>query len=246
MAAATMVFLPCWGSGHFMSMIAAGKRMLDASGGALSLAVLVMQAPTPAKASEVEDHVRRESSSGLDIRFINLPAVEPPTDCLAPEEFNFRYIQRQAPQVEEAIAGLSSPVTAIVFDLFCTPLLDVAGELAVPRYAYFASTGAFLALMLRLPLPGIREDLIVRLKQTEGMVHVPGLPPVPVSYMSACLSGSKIGNYEWFEYYARRLMDTSGIIINSSVELEPGVLAAIADGRCVLGRLAPTVYAESI
>jgi hypothetical protein len=244
MAAATMVFLPCWGSGHFMSMITAGKRMLDASGGALSLTVLVMQAPTPAKASEVEDHVRRESSSGHDIRVINLPAVEPPTtDCVAPEEFTFRYIQLQAPHVEEAIAGLSSPVTAIVFDLFCTPLLDVAGDLAVPRYAYFASTGAFLALTLRLTLAGIREDLVVRLKQTEGTVDVPGLPPVPVSYMPACLSGSKIGNCEWFEYCGRRLMDTSGIIINSSVELEPGVLTAIADGRCVPGRPAPTVYA---
>ncbi|PVH64912.1 hypothetical protein PAHAL_2G382700 [Panicum hallii] len=238
MAAATIVFLPCWESGHFMSMVAAGKRMLDASGGALSLTVLVMQAPTAAKASEVAGHVRREAASGLDIRFQNLPAVEPPTGYAAPEEFNFRYTQLHAPHVEEAVAGLASPVAAIVVDLFCTPLLDAAGELAVPRYVYFASTGAFLALMLRLP--AFREELTAR---PEGAVHVPGLPPVPLPYMPACLSGDKISNYEWFADYGRRFMDASGIIINSSIELERGVLAAIADGRCVPGRPVPTVHA---
>jgi len=241
MAAATIVFLPCWESGHFMSMVAAGKRMLDASVGALSLTVLVMQAPTAAKAAEVDSHVRREAASGLDIRFLNLPAVEPPTGYVAPEEFNFRYTQLHAPHVEEAVAGLSSPVAAIVVDLFCTPLLDAAAELAVPRYVYFASTGAFLALMLRLP--AFREELTAKLRETEGTVHVPGLPPVPLPYMPACLSGDKIGNYEWFEDYGRRFMDASGIIINSSIELERGVLAAIADGRCVPGRPAPTVHA---
>ena len=168
MAAATIVFLPCWESGHFMSMVAAGKRMLDASGGALSLTVLVMQAPTAPKAAEVDGHVRREAASGLDIRFLNLPPVEPPTSYVAPEEFNFRYTQLHAPQVEEAVAGLASPVAAIVVDLFCTPLLDAAGELAVPRYVYFASTGAFLALMLRLP--AFREELTAKLKI--GRAHV--------------------------------------------------------------------------
>ncbi|XP_062190597.1 anthocyanidin 3-O-glucosyltransferase 2-like [Phragmites australis] len=241
MAAATIVFLPCWGSGHFMSMIEAGKRMLASSGGALSLTVLVMQAPSAAKASEVEDHVRREAASGLDIRFLRLPAIEPPTDCKAPEEFNFRYIQLHAPHVAEAIAGLASPVAAIVVDLFCTPLLDVARKLAVPRYVYFASTGAFLALMLCLPT--LREQLTVSFREMEGTVHVPGLPPVPSSYMPACLASKKTNNIQCFEYYGRRFMDASGIIVNSSVELERGVLTAIADGRCVLGRPAPVVHA---
>ncbi|CAL5062625.1 unnamed protein product [Urochloa decumbens] len=244
MAAGTIVFIPCWESGHFMSMIAAGKRMLDAAAGALSLTVLVMRAPTAAKASEVEAHVRREAASGLDIRFLNLPAVEPSTGgFVASEEFNFRYTQRHAPHVEEAIAGLApTPVAALVVDLFCTPLLDVAADLAaVPRYVYFASTAAFLALMLRLP--AFRDDLAARLRGTEGTVHVPGLPPVPLRYMPACLSRDKIGNYEWFADYGRRFMDARGIIINSSVELEGGVLDAIADGRCVPGRPAPAVHA---
>ncbi|KAL6840680.1 hypothetical protein ACP4OV_029544 [Aristida adscensionis] len=243
MAAATVVFLPCWASGHFMSMLEAGKRMIGSSGGALSLTVLVMQAPTPAKASEVEEHVRREAATGMDIRFVRLPAVAPPTDCVAAEEFNFRYIQLHARHVAEAVAGLASPVAAIAVDLFCTPLLDVAGELAVPRYVYFASTAAFLALMLRLP--ALRGDLLAAgSEETEGAVHVPGLPPVPWAYMPACLASTKSRkNYDCFEYYGRRFMEASGIIVNSSPELERGVLAAIAGGRCVPGRPAPAVHA---
>ncbi|KAL6656577.1 hypothetical protein ACP70R_004357 [Stipagrostis hirtigluma subsp. patula] len=242
MAAATIVFLPYWASGHFMSMIESGKRMLGSSGGALSLTVLVMQAPTQAKASEVEEHVRREAASGLDIRFLRLPAVEPPTDYVAVEEFNFRYIQLHERQVAEAIAGLASPVAAIAVDLFCTPLLDVAREVAVPRYVYFASTGAFLALMLRLP--ALRGELLAAGPgEAEDTVDVPGLPPVPRPYMPACLASTKAKNYECFEYYGRRFMEASGIIVNSSVELEGGVLAAIADGRCVPGRPAPPVHA---
>ncbi|TVU39006.1 hypothetical protein EJB05_12407, partial [Eragrostis curvula] len=241
MAAATMVFLPYWASGHFMSMIEAGKRMLDSGGGALSLTVLVMQAPTPDKAAEVQEHVRREAGSGLDIRFIHLPAVEPPTDCSSIEEYNFRYIELHAPRVVEAVAGLASPVAAIVFDLFCTPLLDVAADelVAVPRYVYFASTGAFLALMLRLPALRVRGRAVT-LREAEEAVHVPGLPPVPPSYMPVCLASR---NYQWFEYYGRRFLDAAGIIINSSVELESGVLTAVADGSCVPGRSAPAVHA---
>jgi hypothetical protein len=236
MAAATMVFVPCWSSGHFMSMIDAGKRVLDAGGGKLSLTVLVMQAPTPAKAAEVEEHVRRELACGRpDVRFINLPAVEPPTDCAGAEEFNFRYIELHAPCVVEAVAALApAPVAAIVVDLFCTPLLDVAGQLAAPSYVYFASTAAFLAIMLRLPALRDENSDVFEEVETEGALHVPGLPPVPPSSVPVCLSRS---NYRWFEYYGRRFLAAAGIVINSSVELERGVLAAIADGP------APAVHA---
>jgi hypothetical protein len=236
MAAATMVFVPCWGSGHFMSMMEAGKQMLDASGGALSLTVLVMQAPTSSKAAEVEEHVRRESASGRpDVRFINVPAVELPTDCARAEEFTFRYIELQARHVAEAVAALAAaPVAAIVVDLFCTPLLDVARELAAPRYVYFASTAAFFALMLRLPALRDENRDVFQEVETEGALHVPGLPPVPPSSVPVCLSGS---NYRWFEYYGRRFLDAAGVVINSSVELERGVLAAMADGP------APAVHA---
>uniref|UniRef100_A0A0D3GSG5 Uncharacterized protein n=1 Tax=Oryza barthii TaxID=65489 RepID=A0A0D3GSG5_9ORYZ len=135
MAGPTIVLLPAWGSGHFMSALEAGKRLLVASGGAVSLTVLVMQAPTEIEASVVEAHVRREAASGLDVTFRRLPAVEHPTGCEATEEFMSRYVERHAHHVKAAIAGLASPVAAVVVDLFFTPLLDAAHELSIPAWA---------------------------------------------------------------------------------------------------------------
>ncbi|XP_052163765.1 anthocyanidin 3-O-glucosyltransferase 2-like [Oryza glaberrima] len=237
MAGPTIVLLPAWGSGHFMSALEAGKRLLVASGGAVSLTVLVMQAPTEIEASVVEAHVRREAASGLDVTFRRLPAVEHPTGCEATEEFMSRYVERHAHHVKAAIAGLASPVAAVVVDLFFTPLLDAAHELSIPAYVYFASTAAFLALMLRLP--ELRDDLTVGFDGMEGTVDVPGLPPVPPSYMPVCLVSKTVKNYDWFEYHGRRFTEAKGIIVNSSVELEGAVLAAIADGR----RPAPAIHA---
>ncbi|XP_047067193.1 anthocyanidin 3-O-glucosyltransferase 2-like [Lolium rigidum] len=240
----TVVLIPLWGSGHFMSALEAGKGLLAAAGGAFSLTVLVMHAPTQAKAAEVEGHVRREAALGLDIRFLQLPAVEHPTDCVDPVEFASRYVELHTPHVKAAIAGLapSSRAAAVVVDLFFTALFDVAHELALPAYVYFASPAAFLALMLRLP--ALREELTgPGFAEMEGAVDVPGLPPVPPSYMPACLVKSKIPSYDAFEYHGRRFMEARGVIVNTTVELESSVLAAIADGRCVPGRPAPALHA---
>jgi hypothetical protein len=43
-------------------------------------------------------------------------------------------------------------------------------------------------------------------------------------------------------YHANRFMEAAGIIVNTVAELEPEALAAIADGRCMPGRRAPTIY----
>ena len=52
MATPTVVLLPIWPAGHLLSMLDVGKRLLARSGGALSLTVLVMQAPTESGRSE--------------------------------------------------------------------------------------------------------------------------------------------------------------------------------------------------
>jgi hypothetical protein len=76
-----------------------------------------------------------------------------------------------------------------------------------------------------------------------GAVHVPGLPPVPASCLPSGLVDRKVPTYRWFLYNGRRYTEAAGIIVNTVAELEPRVLAAIADGRCTRGDRAPTVYA---
>uniref|UniRef100_A0ACD5WTP9 Uncharacterized protein n=1 Tax=Avena sativa TaxID=4498 RepID=A0ACD5WTP9_AVESA len=240
MATPTVVLLPVWGVGHLMSMLEAGKRLLARSGGALSLTVLVMQAPTESYRSDVAGHIRREEASGLGICFHHLPAVEPPTEYVGGEDFISRYVELHAAHVKAAISGLTCPVAALVIDFFCTTLLDVSRELAVPSYVYFTASAAMYALFLRLPR--LHEEVTVEFEEMEGNVDVPGLPPVPPSALPSPMMDKTKPRYAWFVYHGRRFMEAQGVIVNTAGELEQSVLAAITDGRCTRGVPAPTVH----
>uniref|UniRef100_A0A0E0LL09 Glycosyltransferase n=1 Tax=Oryza punctata TaxID=4537 RepID=A0A0E0LL09_ORYPU len=241
MARANVLLLPEAGSGHLMSLIEAGKRLLThGEGPAVTVTVLVVRPATSESAAEVDAHVRRVEASGLGVRFHRLPAVEPPMDCVAGnvQEFKSRYMQLQAPHVKAAAAELGA--AALVVDFFATGVLDVAREVGVSTYVYFTSTAALLALMLRLP--ALEEEVPVDFEEFDGTVDVPGLPLVPAGSIPAFMGRKESPNFKWFVYHGRRFMDADGIIINTVAELEPGLLAAIADGRCVPGRQAPPLY----
>ena len=63
-----------------------------------------------------------------------IPAVEPPTDHAGSMEFISHVVELHAAHVRAAVSSLVCPVAALVLDLFCTPLVDVARELATPAY----------------------------------------------------------------------------------------------------------------
>jgi hypothetical protein len=203
MANPTIVLLPVWGVGHFMPMIEAGKRMLQCSSRALSLTVLLMPAPTAQAASDIAAHVRREEDGGIDIRFHHLPHVQLPTDHTGIEEFISRIVQLHVPHIGAAISDLTCPVAALVVDIFCTPALDVSRELAVPAYVYFTSSAALLALLLRSP--SLHEEVEVEFEEMEGAVDVPGLPPVPPSFLPRTMLDRKIPTYTWFVLHREAL-----------------------------------------
>ncbi|KAK3127104.1 hypothetical protein QOZ80_7AG0568360 [Eleusine coracana subsp. coracana] len=244
-----VLLLPEPGSGHLMSLIEAGKRLLGSQGAdsssssPLTVTVLVPHAATAESASEVDAHVRRvEASSGVtSMRFHRLPAVAPPTECAGnPQEFKSRYMELQKPHVASAARELGA--AAIVVDFFATTVLDVTRELGVPAYVYFTSTAGLLALSLRLP--ALDAEVGVDFEALEGtVVDVPGLPPVPAGpALPGFMARKGSPNYAWFVYHGKRFMDFDGIIINTVAELEPGLLSAIAEGKCVPGRAAPPVY----
>ena len=214
----TLVLLPEWGAGHLMSMLESCKRVLLRGGRAFSITLLVMRPPTAQATSQVEEHVRREAASGLDIRFHRLPAVDPPADAAGVEDFIARYIQLHAPHVRDAVAGMPCPVAALVLDLFAAPMVDVARGLGVPSYVFMSSTGAMLALMLHLPV--LHRVVTVGFDELDGEVHVPGLPPVPPECLPCPVVDKKSPNYTWFLRLGDSFMDATGIIANTADGLE--------------------------
>jgi hypothetical protein len=236
----TVVLIPLCVPGHLASMIEAGKRLLGRSRCPMSLTVLITQMTMSANLmSDVDDIMRREADSGLDIRFVHLPAVELPAVHHGLEDFMMRFIQLHATHVKEAVSGMSSPVVAVVVDYFCTTLFDVARELALPAYAYMPSGASMVALMLRLP--ALDGEVSGDFEAMEGTVDLPGMPPVPARLMPSPLM-RKDPNFAWLVYHGNRFMEADGVIVNTVAELEPSILAAIADGLCVSRRRAPAVY----
>ncbi|XP_040385489.1 anthocyanidin 3-O-glucosyltransferase 2-like [Oryza brachyantha] len=240
----TVVLIPFCVSGHLTSILEVGKRMLRSGGTdrAVSLTVLLAQLPAAQRAPDLDDAIRREAedaeSAGYDVRFHCLPAEKLP-EFRGGEDFISRFMQQHASHAREAIAGLESPVAAVVLDFFCTTLLDVTRELGLPGYVYFTSAASMLALMLRLP--ALDREVAVDFEEMEGAVDLPGLPPVPAALLPAPMM-KKDHNYTWLVYHGDRFLEAAGIIVNTVAELEPGVLEAIADGRCVPGRRVPAIY----
>ncbi|KAF0889552.1 hypothetical protein E2562_026965 [Oryza meyeriana var. granulata] len=242
MARPTVVLLPVWGAGHFMPMIEAGMRLLRCSGGAFSVTVLLMPAPTSEAAVAIAAHVEREEASGLqDITFHRLPPVELPNDHTGVEEFISRIVRSHGANVKAAIAGLTPcPVAALVTDIFCTPALNVAAELGVPSYVYSTSGAVMLALLLHSP--ALDKEVPGEFGEMDGSLHIPGLPPVPTSALPATMLDKTKLTYRWFLDTGRGYMKATGFIVNTAAELEQSIIDAIADGRCTRGMTAPTVY----
>ncbi|KAL6880215.1 hypothetical protein ACP4OV_011780 [Aristida adscensionis] len=247
MATPTVVLLPVWGAGHLAPMLEAGKRLLAAgTGRALSLTVLLMRPPAEQQAAEVDAIVRREeeeaagagAGAGQGVSFVRLPAVEPPTDHTGPVEFISRVVRLHAPHVRAAVAALPSPVAALVVDLFCTDMIDVARDLAVPAaHVYFTCNAAALSFFLRLP------ELVREMDDAGAAVDIPGLPPVPASSLPTPVMDRAAPDCAWYVHHGRRFMDADAIVVNTAAELEPAALAAVAAGLCTRGVPAPPVYA---
>lgn len=77
--------------------------------------------------------------------------------------------------------------------------------------------------MLHLPTLHDQSD------DSDHMV-VPGMSsPVPRASFPAAVASKKSRGYEWYVYHGRRFLQAKGIILNTATDVEPAVLAAMAD-----------------
>ncbi|XP_077252706.1 glucosyltransferase-like protein [Tasmannia lanceolata] len=147
-----------------------------------SITLLTMGPAYPSSSSSsIASYI--ESVVGLDITFIELPHVDLPFDRTKSAMAHLSlFIEKHKPHIKNAITQLqssspSTPIHALVLDFFMTSMFDVAEELGIPGYIYFASGAALLALMLYLPT--LDAKITGHYKDLEGEVEIPGLPPLP-------------------------------------------------------------------
>ncbi|RLN35311.1 anthocyanidin 3-O-glucosyltransferase 2-like [Panicum miliaceum] len=131
---------------------------------------------------------------------------------------------------------------SVVTGMFSTYAAEVAAELGVPAYTFFASGAGFLAVVAQLPalLAGRQEGLKVL---GDAPVEFLGVPPIPASHMvKELLEHPEEDMCNAMVHVLKRIADTDGALVNTFESLESRAVEALRDPRCVPGKAMPPIY----
>ncbi|KAB5518937.1 hypothetical protein DKX38_023256 [Salix brachista] len=218
MKAAQVVLVPSPGIGHIVPAIEFAKRLLDQDDSFLITVLVIIKAPF----GPDTDTCNQSMLTTIDtrIQYITLPKVTPPDlDPLrSPENYFTTFMEAHKPLVRDAVVNQvmsikpSVPVVGLVVDLFCASMIDVANELGISSYVYFASSAAFLGLLLYLPTR--QEQAGIEFKETDPDLIVSCFAnPVPARVMPSV-----------------RFREAKGILGNSFAELESHAVRSFSGG----------------
>jgi hypothetical protein len=237
-----VVFISTPGFGNLVPVVEFAQRLIDHDRRFSATVLIITMPQRPLVSTYVQS--RAASPAANTIRFLHLPAVE---DLPSPDHFDSSIgfmcclIEKHRSHVKHAITDLmatesnsDSPVRRVAglfVDMFCTSMIDVAKELNLACYLFFASPATFLSFMLHLPVLDIQ--LTADLAKLETQLVIPAIPafvnPVPPTVLPP--SALTRDGYASFLQNARRYAETKGIIVNTFFELEPYALDSVSTSQ---------------
>ncbi|KAI9195718.1 hypothetical protein LWI28_017424 [Acer negundo] len=239
MKEAELIFVPLPSIGHLVSTLEFAKRLIDRND-RISIAVLVMKLPL---FPHVDAYTKSVAAAQPRIRLIELPQVDSPPLNLrksCSEYFNYLFVESQVANVRHVVSEIvlsrsnsdSVRVTGLVVDMFCVSFTDIAIELGLPSYVYFASNTGFLSVLMDIPT---HQDEIEESSNSELLI--PGIVnPVPVSVLPQSLFTINKDGYSTYIKLAQKFKNVNGILVNTFFELEQYAVNSFSGG------LNPPVY----
>ncbi|EMS48417.1 Anthocyanidin 5,3-O-glucosyltransferase [Triticum urartu] len=217
----TVVLYPSLGVGHLNPMVELANVFLR-----LGQAVVIAVVNPPDKDAVSADAMARLSTANPAITFRLLPVPSCGKDHYSHPVLRTIDVLRAAnPSLREFLRTLPA-VDALVVDMFCVDALDVAAELDIPAYFFFASAVGDLAIMLHLPYyypaaPCSFKDM------GKTVLRFPGVPPIRAVDMSTTMLDreSDIAK-ERLRHYTR-MPGARGFLTNSFDWLEARALEAL-------------------
>ncbi|KAM0952181.1 putative UDP-glucuronosyl/UDP-glucosyltransferase, UDP-glycosyltransferase family [Dioscorea sansibarensis] len=240
-----LIFCPSPGIGHLISTIELAKKLVTGYNNHFHATILNIQHHVPAWSNATTSYINSITTSGLDIQFQDLPQVDPPyKENMKGETFICLFIEAHKAHVHEAVSRhlATTSVAALIFDILCVSMLDVAEDLNVPGYIYIPSNATFLGLMLYLQtldvkvLSEIEEDV-------KDVIDIPVLNSAPPLSMPGFMMDKKDECYTIFHSYGYRLRAARGFIVNTFKNLEMKPLKALETGLCLPDQPTPDVFA---
>ncbi|XP_048131713.1 UDP-glycosyltransferase 43-like isoform X1 [Rhodamnia argentea] len=231
-----VVFLATPAIGNLVPAVEFAQRLANHDPRFCSTVLVITDPHRPLVSSYIHSRAAASSSSSSragNLRFVHLPQADPPRPSEYQSAFAYAslHIANHAPLVKQALVNLRSTgtrVAALFLDMFTVPVADVACELGIPHYLFFASPASFLGFMLYLLDPGARkaiesEDMSTELPIPSFVNSVPKrvLPSLVLRWKDA---------FTWFLAHAGRYGGTKGIVINTFAELEGHALQSLRAG----------------
>ncbi|XP_062206775.1 anthocyanidin 5,3-O-glucosyltransferase-like [Phragmites australis] len=237
----TVVLYPGLGVGHLTPMVQLANVFLQHG---VDVTVALVEPPT--KAPEFSAAVARAAASNPSITFHLLPPPPPapaksnPDNALThPIAQMFEFLKAMNAPLRDFLRSLPS-VHALVLDMFCADAFDVAAELKLPVYTFYASGALDLAVFLKLP--SIRANMTSSFAELgDSILSLPGAPPFKASDLPSECSNDSEGAKAILRVF-ERMPEANGILINTFESLETRAVCALRDGLCIPNRATPPVY----
>ncbi|CAL4954692.1 unnamed protein product [Urochloa decumbens] len=241
----TVVLYPGLGAGHLTPMLQLAKLFLQHG-----VAVTVALVEPPVKTPDFSATVARAAASNPSISFHVLPPPpQPPSTAGSsaddtprhPALQMFDHLGAMNAPLRDFLRSLPTSADALVIDMFCADALDVAAELNLPVYFFYASGAGDLAVFLNIP--SVRANMTMSLQEFRGSVlSLPGAPPFKASDLPEELLKDSEAGKAILRRMFRRMPESNGILVNTFESLEPRAARALRDGLCVPDRATPPVY----
>ncbi|GJZ47680.1 UDP-glycosyltransferase 43-like protein [Tanacetum coccineum] len=211
--------------GNLVPAVEFATHLINHNSNCISVTILALSVP---HLPLVDDYIQSQTSNE-QIRFIQIHPSDsqPPNQCKSMTEFISLYIQSRKPIIKQTLQNLTNnvPLVGFFIDMFCTSMIDVANDLNIPCYLFFASPASYLGFVLDLTtLPESGSDSVT----TQLMVVKSFTKPVPLNaYPLYCINKKELG-YSWFVHHTLRYKETKGIVVNTFQELEPYALDSLS------------------
>ncbi|XP_057836378.2 UDP-glycosyltransferase 72B1 [Cryptomeria japonica] len=230
------IFPLSWGMGHFLPLAAFAERLCNFGGFSITFIISKWK-----WGSQQPILVQRLASSGLDIRFREIPEI-----TVDENEQHLIFFQKAKPHIQELLQSLhsSSPISSFVTDFFCTDLLDFSASLNIPSYLFSPSSASFVCFMLHLPK--LVSEIEVSFKDLQSDVEIPGLPLISARDLPNPVQDRSVPAFNWFVHQASRFKEASGILIDTFAELEEEAIKALsAEGNPCIYTIGPLMFSDS-
>lgn len=238
MKKAELIFVPAPLMGHVVSIVGLAKTLAEQYEQQLRVIVLILKLPYDEKVVSYSKQLVADSSSS-GIRCVELITPEQPSSSASRGSWIFEFIDAHKNQVRDILAGTSDEVAAVIMDMFCTSMIDVASEFEVPSCAFSSFGAAVLGLTLHLQRlrDEFSEDVASSLDKDINLSVPTYINPVPAKLSPELLFDKEHGGSNAFLDQAKRYRLAKGIIVNTFLELESHAVQAISEDETI-----PPVY----